>query len=54
MKVSNTALTYINKLPNTAQYLTSWCKMADNVYMYSRSASSGYKSMNRANKRAQV
>ena len=50
--ISTKALTYINKLVDTAQYPASHCTMGEHICMYGRSASSGNESMNQANKRA--
>ncbi len=52
-KIATKTLWYINNVPDTAQYPAARCAMSSNIYMYGRSASSGNKSMNRANQRAQ-
>ena len=40
---------YLEKLPDKRQYPAARCAMGDNIYMYSKSASSGVESMNWAN-----
>ena len=45
-------ISYLNVLPDTAQYPAARCEMSDIAYMYGRSASSGLESMNKANMRA--
>jgi hypothetical protein len=52
-KISTKMLRYINNLHDTAQYPVARCGMSSNIYMYGWSASSGNKSMNWANQRAQ-
>jgi hypothetical protein len=42
-----TSLRYLVKLANERQYPAARCNMADNICMYSKSASSGVESMNR-------
>jgi hypothetical protein len=44
-----TSLRYLTKLADERQYPAARCNMADNICMYSKSASSGVESMNRAN-----
>ena len=44
-----TSLKYLTKLDDNKQYPAARCAMGDNVCMYSKSASSGVESMNRAN-----
>jgi hypothetical protein len=51
-KISNTVLTYVNRLADTAQYPTARCRMGEDIMMYGHSASSGNESMNCANNRA--
>ncbi len=48
-KVSAKVLTYVNRLADTAQYPAARCGMGEDIVMYGQSASSGNKSMNRAN-----
>jgi hypothetical protein len=52
-KIATKTLCYINNVHDTAQYPAARCGMSSNIYMYGRSASSGNKSMNRANQCAQ-
>jgi hypothetical protein len=40
---------YLEKLPDQCQYPAARCAMGDNICMFSKSASSGVESMNRAN-----
>ena len=40
---------YLTSIDDSAQYVAARCAMGRHVYMYSRSASSGVESMNRAN-----
>ena len=44
-----TSLRYLTKLADERQYPAARCNMAENICMYSKSASSGVESMNRAN-----
>ena len=44
-----TSLRYLMKLTDECQYPAARCAMAENICMYSKSASSGVESMNRAN-----
>ena len=48
-KVSDTVLTYVNRLADTAQYLAVRCRMGEDIVMYRCTASSRNKSMNPAN-----
>jgi len=44
-----TSLRYLTKLADECQYPAARCNMAENICMYSKSASSGVESTNRAN-----
>ncbi len=44
-----TAYHYLTKLEDKCQYPAARCAMGDNICMYSKSASLGVESMNRAN-----
>jgi hypothetical protein len=45
----STDLHYLTKLPDRCQYPAARCAMGENICMYSKTASSGLESMNRAN-----
>ncbi len=51
--VSDNEQRFLLKLPNNEQYPLAYCAMRPNVYMYSRTASSGVESMNWANMEVQ-
>jgi hypothetical protein len=40
---------YLTKIPDKKQYVAACCAMGNNIFMHSRSASSGLETMNRAN-----
>ena len=40
---------YLTKMEDTCQYLAARCTMGENICMFSKSASAGVESMNRAN-----
>ncbi len=48
-KMHPTDLHYLTKLPDRSQYPAARCAMGDNICMFSKSASSGVESMNKAN-----
>ena len=48
------AVNYLNKLNDEQQYPAARCAMGDDICMYSKSASSGVESMNRANSVARL
>ena len=52
-KMHPTNLHYLTKLPDRSQYPAARCAMGDNTCMFSKSASSGVESMNKANQLAQ-
>jgi hypothetical protein len=47
-KMHPTDLHYLTKLPDRSQYPATRCAMGDNICMFSKSASSGVESMNKA------
>jgi hypothetical protein len=52
-KMHPTNLHYLTKLPDRSHYPAARCAMGDNICMFSKLASSGVKSMNKANQLAQ-
>jgi hypothetical protein len=48
-KMHPTDLDYLTKLPDRSQYLAARCAMGKNICTYSKLASSGVESMNKAN-----
>jgi hypothetical protein len=51
-KMHSTNIHYLTKLPDRSQYPAARCAMGNNICMFSKLASSGVESMNKANQLA--